>query len=108
MRLRGGHEALLALKEDILAVGLELFVAECFRARVVHELAVPGVLALHAVRVVRCGQAVLLHAGPTGFKITESAGYLFVIHFVEFLAADIAGGRRHGLCFLVSEKALCV
>jgi hypothetical protein len=87
MGLGLGHQALLALEQDVLPVVFEFFGTERLGARNVDELAVPRVLTLHTVRVVHGPEQVLLDAGPAHIKIAKSTCYLFAIHFVEFFAA---------------------
>ena len=69
--LRFGHQALLALKENVLAVAFESFVAECFCAGLVNKITVPGVLTVHTVGIIRGAQEVLLYARATRLKVTE-------------------------------------
>jgi hypothetical protein len=86
VRLRGGQEAFFALEQNGLAVVL----AETFGAGSVHELAVPCVFALHAVRVFGCGaQAVRLDACAARLELAERARDFLA---AELLAADGAGG----------------
>lgn len=62
-----GKQTLFPLEEDVLAVLLQLVVPEGLGARLVDELAVPGVLALHAVWIIDDGGEVLLNATSTRF-----------------------------------------
>lgn len=63
------EETLFALKEQVFAVTLQLVVPESFGAREVDKLAVPRVLALHAVRIRSGFGEVLLYALPAALEV---------------------------------------
>ena len=63
------EETLFALKEQVFTVTLELVVPESFGARDVDKLAVPRILALHAVWIRRGFCQVLLNALPAALEV---------------------------------------
>jgi hypothetical protein len=62
-----GEQTLFALKKYLFSMGLQLSISEGFRARLIDELSVPGVLALHAVGIIDDAYQVPLNALATRF-----------------------------------------
>lgn len=82
------EETLFALKEQVFSVTFELVVPERLGARDVNKLAVPRILALHAMRIRGDFREVLLHALPATFQIAVITRDLYAEFLAERLATD--------------------
>ena len=85
---RPGHEALFALKEDGLSVGLEGTVSKGGRAGVVDDVSGPELVAAHAMGIGAYTEQKLLDTTATRVEITKGTPDPFAIRNIELLATD--------------------